>query len=414
MFKKILIIFTVLFLVGIGGQSAQASFLNEAWGKIKSLWPAVSTSTTPKAEPTPPISLYKPAENYEEAVVAAVEGASKSVVSIVISKDVPIIENCPYNPFGNRSPFFEEFFGYNFEFSRPCETGTERKEVGGGSGFIVSESGLVVTNKHVVIDEKAEYTVFTADGEKHSAKVLATDPIQDLALLQIEGKDFQPAKLGDSDGVKLGQTAIAIGNALGEYSNTVSAGVISGLARTVTASGKGIGTETIRGVLQTDAAINPGNSGGPLLNLRGEVIGINTAMAEGAQNIGFAIPINNAKRAIQSVKNTGKISVPYLGVRFLPVTEEMVKAQKLKITEGAVLRGSEDGPAVILESPAAKAGLQAEDIVLEVNGQKVTTEKPLLSLVQNYSVGDEITLKILRGEKELEIKIKLEERPRSN
>jgi serine protease Do len=412
MFKKTLTVLAVLILAGSLTSTARAGFLDETWNKLKNLWPATSSSTEAKTEPIIPISLYKPAENYEEAVVAAVENASRSVVSIVISKDVPIIESCPYNPFGGQSKFFEDFFGSGFDFSRPCQKGTEKKEVGGGSGFIVSENGLVVTNKHVVIDEKAEYTVFTVDGKKHSAKVLATDPIQDLALLQIEGNNFQPAKLGNSDGVKLGQTAIAIGNALGEYSNTVSVGVISGLSRTVTASGQGIGTETIRGVLQTDAAINPGNSGGPLLNLRGEVIGINTAMAEGAQNIGFAIPINNAKRAIQSVKNTGKISVPYLGVRFLPVTEEMAKAQKLKTEEGAILRGAEDGPAVIPESPAAKAGLQAEDIVLEVNKEKITIDKPLLSLVQKYSVGEEIILRVLRGEKELEIKVKLEERPK--
>jgi serine protease Do len=412
MSKKILTAIAVVFLVFLLVQPAQASFLDEAWGKIKSLWPMASTSSLPVAEPSQPISLYKPAENYEEAVVAAVEGATESVVSIIISKDVPIIENCPYNPFGNRSPFFEEFFGYGFEFSRPCETGTEKREVGGGSGFIVSENGLVITNKHVVIDEKAEYTVFTADGKKYPAKVLATDPIQDLALLQIEGNNFQPAKLGDSDGVKLGQTAIAIGNALSEYSNTVSVGVISGLARTVTAFGQGIGTETIRGVLQTDAAINPGNSGGPLLNLRGEVIGINTAMAEDAQNIGFAIPINNAKRAIQSVKATGKISVPYLGVRFLPIKEEITKEQKLETKEGAILRGAADGPAIIPDSPADKAGLLAEDIILEVNGQKITKERPLLSWIQNYSVGEEVTLRVWREGKELEIKVKLEERPK--
>jgi serine protease Do len=412
MSKKTFIVFLAVFLIVGFSQKAEANFLEDAWIKLKNIWPVATSTVSVEENKASPVSLYKPAQAYEEAVVEAVEGATKSVVSIVISKDVPIIENCPYNPFGNRSQFFEDFFGSGFEFSRPCQKGTEHKEVGGGSGFIVSENGLVLTNKHVVSDEKAEYTIFTSDGEKHTVKILATDPVQDLAVLQIQGNNFPAVRLGDSDGVKLGQTAIAIGNALGEYSNTVSVGVISGLARTVTASGRGIGTETIRGVLQTDAAINPGNSGGPLLNLRGEVIGINTAMAEGAQNIGFAIPINSAKRAIQSVKNTGKISVPYLGVRFLPVTEEMAKTQKLKTKEGAILRGTEDGPAVILESPAEKAGLQAEDIILEVNNQKVTTDKPLLSLIQNYSVGDEITLKVLRGEKELEIKVKLEERPK--
>ena len=280
-------------------------------------------------------ALSKPVVAYEDAVIAAVETAAPSVVSIVVSKDLPIIEQCPYNPLGNIPPEFRQFFGdtNGFEFSQPCEKGTERREVGGGSGFVVSGDGLVLTNKHVVSDSKASYTVLTNDGKKHDATVLARDPVQDLAVLKIKAGGFTPAKLGDSDTVKLGQTAIVIGNALGEFRNTVSVGVVSGLARSITASGAGT-IEKIEGVLQTDAAINQGNSGGPLLNLRGEVIGINTAIVSGAQNIGFAIPINQAKRDIESVKRTGNIKTSYLGVRYLLITAEIAKQQTCPLPMG--------------------------------------------------------------------------------
>src|SRR3989344_3634091 len=255
------------------------------------------------------VPLYKSAFDYEEAVVKAVEIASPAVVSIVISKDVPIIENCPSNPFSDLPSEFQDFFGSpggGFQFYQPCQKGIEKKEIGGGSGFIISSGGLILTNKHVASDKKASYTVLTNDGNKYDAEILAQDSVMDLAVVKIKASNLPVLKLGNSDSVKLGQTAIAIGNALGEFRNTVSVGVISGLARTITASGGGQ-TETIEGVLQTDAAINQGNSGGPLLNLKGEVIGVNTAMVSGAQNIGFAIPINKAKRAIESVKKSGRI-----------------------------------------------------------------------------------------------------------
>ena len=255
------------------------------------------------------VPLYKSAFDYEEAVVKAVEIASPAVVSIVISKDVPIIENCPSNPFYDLPSEFQDFFGSpggGFQFYQPCQKGIEKKEIGGGSGFIISSDGLILTNKHVASDKKASYTVLTNDGKKYDAEILAQDSVMDLAVVKIKASNLPVLKLGNSDSVKLGQTAIAIGNALGEFRNTVSVGVISGLARTITASGGGQ-TETIEGVLQTDAAINQGNSGGPLLNLKGEVIGVNTAMVFGAQNIGFAIPINKTKRAIESVKKSGRI-----------------------------------------------------------------------------------------------------------
>ncbi|MEK7147011.1 MAG: trypsin-like peptidase domain-containing protein [Patescibacteria group bacterium] len=359
-----------------------------------------------------PVQLYKPALDYEQAVIQAVEKASPAVVSIIISKDLPVIEQCPYNPFGDLPPEFSPFFDLGpFQFNQPCAKGkTKRQEVGGGSGFIVSADGLIVTNKHVVADEAADYTVLTNDGKKYDAKVLARDPSLDLAVLKIKTNNLPVVVLGNSDAVKLGQTAIAIGNALGEFRNTVSVGVISGLARTVTASGGGM-SETIEGVIQTDAAINPGNSGGPILNLRGEVIGINTAVAFGAENIGFAIPINQAKRAINSVQKSGRIISAYLGVRYIHLSPETAEKQKLPVKYGALVRGNDQGPGVLSNSPAAKAGIQAEDIILEVNGQKIDQDHTLASFVQKYSVGDVLNLKIQRGDKVLTLKAVLEERP---
>ena len=385
---------------------AQASLFENF---LKRLWPGLPALSVPAA-PGSAAEPYRPSSDYEERVVKAVESASPAVVSIVISKNVPIIEQCAFDPFEDLPPEFREFFGGGRGYSRPCEKGTRLQEVGGGSGFIVSADGLIVTNKHVVLDPKAEYTVFTNDGKKYAAKVLARDPVQDIALIKIDGANLPTVSLGDSDSLRLGQTAIAIGNALGEFRNTVSVGVVSGLARTITAGDGASFSETIRGVLQTDAAINPGNSGGPLLNLRGEVVGISTAVVSGAQNIGFAIPVNQAKRAIESVKRTGKITVPYLGVRYRLITEELAEEEKLPVKRGALLRGGEDGPAVVKDSPAAKAGLQAEDIVLTMNDQDVDRDHDLALFVQRYNVGDTITLKVMRAGETITLRATLEER----
>ncbi len=416
--KRISITIAILF-VGIVASSAifprlaNAGFFDDVWSFLKGGFYSSATSTVEKGVGSgKEAPLYKPALDYENAVIDAVERASPSVVSIVISKDLPIIEQCPgNNPFGDLPPEFQDLFGKGLDFSVPCQKGTKNQEIGGGSGFIVSENGLIVTNKHVVMDTKAEYTVLTNDGKKYPAKVLARDTVRDLAVIKIEADGLKPAQLGDSDGVKLGQTAIAIGNALGEFRNTVSVGVISGLSRTITAGGVGGFSEKIEGVMQTDAAINQGNSGGPLLNLRGEVIGINTAVASGAQNIGFTVPINQVKRAIQSVKDTGSIKSPYIGVRYITLTEEIAKKQKLSIQEGALVRGTEDGPAVIPESPADKAGVKAEDIITEVNGEKLTTEKTLGSVIQKYNIGETVTLKVYRGKDAMELSVTLKERP---
>jgi len=235
---------------------------------------------------------YDPRVEYEEAVIGVVDKATPSVVSIVVSRYVSVLERCPVT---------DPFWGPGFRLYIPCDLGrTQRVEVGGGTGFFVSSDGLILTNKHVVADRNAEYIVFAGKDARHRAKVIAIDDAEDLALLKIEGNNFPALPLGNSDAVRLGQTAIAIGNALGEFKNTVSRGVISGLNRTVQAHGPLGRTVTIKDVFQTDAAINPGNSGGPLINLRGEVIGINTAVARGAENIGFAIPVNKARELIKS------------------------------------------------------------------------------------------------------------------
>ncbi len=372
---------------------------------------AVKAREEAKKEDKKDIELYKPAYDYEQALISAVEKASPTVVAIVVSKDIPVLERCPVNIFRDMPEEFRDFFGGGVVYGQ-CETGTEKKEVGGGSGFIVSSDGLIVTNKHVVIEDKAEYAVFTNDGERHDAKVLAKDPINDIAVLKIEASGLRVAELGDSDSIKLGQTAIAIGNALGEFRNTVSVGVISGLARDITAEGSNGFVEDIEGVVQTDAAINEGNSGGPLMNLKGEVIGINTAIASGAENIGFAIPINQAKRAIESVKLTGEIKTTYLGVRYIMLTKETAKEQKLSVDYGALVRGNETGPAVISGSPAEKAGIQAEDVIIEINGKKIDSEEALGITLQKYSVNEEVSLTVMRGTEKLTLKVILGERPK--
>lgn len=264
-----------------------------------------ATSTPQNINLNPLNKPYTPIGN-EAQIVNAVKIASPAVVAITISKNVPIIEQCPYNPFSNLPPEFQQFFGPNVQFYQPCQKGTKLQEVGGGSGFIISGDGVILTNKHVVADTAAEYTVFTNDGKKYSAKVLARDPDIDIAVIKINASNLPTIKLGNSDLIQVGQTAIAIGNALGEFRNTVNVGVVSGLSRNITASGSNGLTEKIYNVIQTDASINPGNSGGPLLNLRGEIIGINTAIAQNAQSIGFAIPVNQVKKIVSDILNLKK------------------------------------------------------------------------------------------------------------
>ena len=349
---------------------------------------------------------YSPVVPQEQAVIEVVEKVSPAVVSIIITKDVPVVERYYINPFGE---------GLDIEIPQYREEGTEKREVGGGSGFIISKDGIVLTNKHVVMDEDAEYTVFTKDGEKFPAEVLARDPIQDLAVLQIKesDKEFSVVEFGNSSKLKIGQTVVAIGNALSEFRNTVSVGVISGLGRAVTASGGGM-VETIEDVIQTDAAINKGNSGGPLLSLKGEVIGINTATVLEAQNISFAIPINKAKRDIEQVKEKGEISYPFLGIYYTPVTEELKEEYDLSVDYGAWVGRNKKGELIddpiFSDSPAEEVGLRQDDIILQFDDQKITADNPLSEVILDYNPGDKVELKILRDEEEQILEVTLAER----
>ena len=342
---------------------------------------------------------YIPQTTHEQKVINAVEKASPSVVSIVITKYLPVIEEYYFSPFQD---FFWEDFGFGIPQYKEGEK--EEVEIAGGSGFIISEDGLILTNRHVVADEEAEYTVLTNDEEKYSATVLAKDPINDLAVIKIEAdRKFIPLPLGDSDFLQEGQTVIAIGNALGEFKNTVSTGVVSGLKRDIIASGGGE-TELLENLIQTDAAINQGNSGGPLLNLAGEVVGVNVAMSENAENIGFAIPINDAKRDIKQVEEKGEIVYPFLGIYYVIVTPEMKEKLGLETGYGAWIGMDENGEeaeeAVVSGSAAEKAGLKRGDIILEVDGKEISEGNTLSEILLSYSPGDIITLKIIRNGKE--------------
>jgi len=348
--------------------------------------------------------------NEEQMVTQVVEKVNPSVVSIVVTKYVTQyygLEQAPFDDFFN-SPFFE-FHGPNIPIP---EQEKQKQEVGGGTGFVISsEKGLILTNKHVVRDEEAEYTIVTNDGEKYEAEVLARDPFNDIAVLKIAIDNLPAIQLGDSDQLKVGETVIAIGNALGEYRNTVTKGVISGISRRVVASSGAGSSEILEGVIQTDAAINFGNSGGPLINLQGEVIGINTAISRQGQLIGFAIPSNQAKQVVESVEKYGRIVRPFLGIRYVIINQEMAKANKLPVEYGAlIVRGQARAElAVIPGSPANKAGLVENDIILEMNDQKITEENSLAKEIRKYQPGDEIKLKVYHQGEEKVIKVILEE-----
>ena len=392
--NKILTIIGLIFISSFFGFLAGVLSINLFYSDIIDI-AQESPSQIVEKEPDV-LSGYPPQTIQEQAVISVVKRVSPAVVSIIITKDLPIIEEFFISP-------FEEF---------KIPRGTQKREIGGGTGFIVSEDGLILTNRHVVSIEGADYTILTNDGRRLPATVLARDPGQDLAVMKIESEEiFSQVSLGNSDNLEIGQTVIAIGNSLGEFRNTVSVGVISGLGRTVTASGGGI-VETLTDIIQTDAAINRGNSGGPLLNLRGEVIGVNTAVVLGAENIGFAIPINKAKKDIEQVKTLGKIVYPFLGVRYIIITDEIQRESSLSVNYGAwVIKGSRPGETAIFPgSVAEEIGLKEEDIILEFNGEKITTENTLAKIIMKYNPGDEISLKILRNSKELIFQVTLGEK----
>jgi serine protease Do len=351
----------------------------------------------------------------EELITELVRDVSPAVVSVIATKDLPVVEQYFVNPFGD-DEFFKKFFPPEllpqFQIPQYRKKGTEKRQISSGTGFFVSKDGLVLTNKHVVFDPEADYSIIINDGRKLKAEVLARDPFFDIAILKTKGSGFKHINLGDSSKLKVGQTVIAIGNALGEFQNTVSVGVISGLDRTVVASGPSGQEEMLQGIIQTDAAINPGNSGGPLISLDGTVVGINTAMAQGAENVGFALPINIAKKDIADAEKFGKVRFAFLGVRYLMINGQVKEEKKLPVDYGILLtKGPKGEPAITKDSPADKAGLKEGDIILEFDGKRIDQNNSLTKLISVKQVGEKVKLKVLRNSKTFEVEVTLDERP---
>lgn len=303
-----------------------------------------------------------------------------------------------------------DFFGFS----------QSQSQQSAGTGFIISASGIIVTNRHVVPDGTTSVSVTLSDGTKYdNVQVIgrsSDSASQDIAFLKIgdlKGKTLVPVTLGDSSKVQVGDRVVAIGNALGQFQNTVTSGIISGYGRDVTAGDATSSDENLSDLFQTDAAINEGNSGGPLVNVNGEVIGINTAVASGAQNIGFAQPVNDLKGLISSVLDNGKLEQPYLGVRYVSLTDDIAYEFNLNVKRGAYVVSNTSDPAVVPDSPAASAGIKEKDVITKVNNTQINQNTSLTSALSRFKVGDKITLTIVRAGKTITLHATLANAPSS-
>jgi S1-C subfamily serine protease len=310
----------------------------------------------------------------ESAVIDVVDKVSPAVVSVIVKTT-------------------------NFDFF----SGPSTYESGIGTGFVVDSTGLIVTNSHVVDNPNGEYSVVLKDGKEYKVEKIHLDRISDIAILEITARGLPKVTLGDSDTIKVGQKAIAIGNALGRFSNTVTVGVISGIARELEANSGLGGQKVYEDVIQTDAALNPGNSGGPLLNSAGQVVGINVATTYGADNISFAIPVNTLKPILEGFLKEGKIVRAYLGVSYKVITKEIAILNKLP--EGAYVAG------VLLGSPAEKAGLIRGDIIVKYGEKELKGQDTLAKMIAKSRVGDKIELVVDRDGKNINVSITLEQAP---
>ena len=316
----------------------------------------------------------------ESVVIDVVEKVSPSVVSIAVE---------------NR-PFFNPFFG----LQQPKE-----KQSGIGTGFVVSKDGLILTNKHVVSEKGATYIAIIRENsgpeKKLTIKEINRDPFNDLALVRVDAGDLKPVEIGDSDNLKVGQKVIAIGNALGQFENTVTTGVVSGLGRGVSPVDPATGVaERLEDLIQTDAAINPGNSGGPLLNFAGQVVGVNVAVASGAQNIGFALPVNVLKDALGTFNQTGSFaSKPFLGVEYQMISKQAALLNE--VPQGALIS------TVVTGSPAEKAGVKEGDIIVKIDGESLNSDKGLSDIISKKKAGQEVELEIYRDNQTLKLKATL-------
>lgn len=323
----------------------------------------------------------------ESVVIDIVEQVGPSVVTVRIKEIQRILEFDPKDPFGF--------------FSRPRQR-EEEVERNIGTGFVITNDGWIVSNKHVVSDLDADYEVIDSSGESYEVMQIYRDPANDLAILKINTNKLKPVELGDSDKLKVGQFVVAIGTALGEFRNTVTTGVISGLGRGIEAGSPLQGfVERIDNVIQTDAAINPGNSGGPLVNSSGQVIGVNTAVASGAENIGFALPISVVKEALNNFRDTGSFQRAFLGVSYRMVTRELSLMNE--IPEGAYIAEVQAG------SAAAKAGLKQGDIIIEFDGTRINEKNDLAKAISGKKAGDTVEVKVWRDGEEVTTRVTLGE-----
>lgn len=314
----------------------------------------------------------------ENAIISTVEKTSPSVVAIGVTQRV-------INPFD--------------PFSLPR---TRQSTI--ATGFAVSEKGIIVTNRHVVSDLGTKYSVVTKDGNKLDVTKIYRDPNLDLALVQVSARDLKQLELGDSSKLKVGQTVIAIGNALGRFDNTVTVGVVSGLGRAVVAGDPFSGeTERLDNLIQTDAAINPGNSGGPLLNSSGQVIGVNVATTEGAENISFAIPINSVKVLVEEFERTGTVSRAFLGIRYRYLSKDLAILNE--VPQGAYIQE------IVEDSPADKAGVGIGEIVTKIDGKAVNAENTIADVIKSKKVGESISLEVWRDGQTRTVNATLAESP---
>ena len=331
--------------------------------------------------------------NESQLIAQIAKDVGSSVVSIDTSSETNVTD----------------FFGFVFP----------QRQSGAGTGFVIRDDGVIMTNRHVVPARTQKVSVTMSDGTRYDdveilGRTAQTNSL-DVAFIKIrdlKSKKLPAVTLGDSAKMQVGDRVIAIGNALGQFQNTVTAGIISGHGRDVIASDQsGTAAENLSDLFQTDAAINSGNSGGPLVNINGEVIGINTAIAGGAQNIGFAIPINDVKGLVNGVLSTGQLKQPYLGVRYVALTDDLAYQNNLDVTRGAYIVPSNDNSGVVSNSPAQKAGLKEKDIITKVNDISIDDKTSLTSALSQFKVGDSIKLTVVRDEKTITVNVTLEEAP---
>lgn len=361
----------LILIFAIFGQALQPnSPKNTFTGYFKDFFSDIKTSTQKGGKTIIRNELIQE----ESTTINVVESVSPAVVSIVVKT-----------------------VDFDF-FSGPTST-----EDSIGTGFIVDENGLIITNSHVVDNEDGDYSVVLNDGRTFEVERINLDPSNDLAILEISARDLPAVTLGDSEALKVGQSAIAIGNALGQFQNTVTVGVVSGVSRQLTAANAYGELQTYENIIQTDAALNPGNSGGPLLNSAGQVIGINVATTRGAENISFAIPVNTLRPVLEGFLAEGRIIKPYIGVSYTMITREIAALRNLP--EGAFITR------IFNDSPADTAGLERADIVTKIGGEDVTSQNSLGSIIGKKKVGDKVELVVDRDGEEVRITVTLEEIP---